>query len=95
MQSINLKIYTVYALFSKKLERLYIGQTENLARRLEEHNTGLSQYTSRTDDWKLFYNEKVSTRTEAMRREKQLKSQKGREFLRKKLAAVNPSADGL
>ncbi|NOX67373.1 MAG: GIY-YIG nuclease family protein [Chlorobi bacterium] len=77
-----MKTYFVYALYSKKYNKIYIGQTDNLRRRLYEHNNGLlSTYTKRFKPWEIIYSENFSTRSEAMKREKQLKSQKGREFI--------------
>ncbi len=79
-------MYYVYALISEDSAKIYIGHTNELKRRLSEHNDSSkrgSLYTKRNKGpWRLFYNEEFSTRPEAMRREKALKSQKGREFLR-------------
>ena len=61
-------------LYSKKIDRLYVGQTQDLERRLREHREGISFYTKRTDDWRLIHTEEFDTRAEAMKREKQLKS---------------------
>ena len=73
---------TVYALYSTKFDKIYIGQTDNLERRLFEHNNGLlSTYTKRYKPWQIIYTEEYQTRSEAFKREKQLKSQKGREFI--------------
>ena len=79
-------MYFVYTLYSKRLDRLYIGQTQNLDKRVNEHRNGLSKFTSRTSDWELIYSENCETRRQAMKRERQLKSHKGRDFLRNKLA---------
>ncbi len=47
-----------------------------------EHNNGLlSIYSKRYKPWKVVYTEEYPTRAEAMKRERQLKSQKGREFI--------------
>ncbi len=73
--------YIVYALYSKAHNKIYIGQTSDLERRLLEHNDGLSDYTSRFIPWEVVYKENYNTRSEALKREKQLKSQKGREFI--------------
>lgn len=75
-------MFTVYALYSVDFNKIYIGQTEDIQRRLFEHNNGLlSSYTKRYKPWQIVYTEEYSTRVEAMKREKQLKSQKGREFI--------------
>ncbi len=75
-------MFTVYALYSKTYNKIYVGQTEDIQRRLFEHNNGLlSKYTKRYKPWEIIYTESYSTRSETMKREKQLKSQKGREFI--------------
>lgn len=55
---------------------LYIGQTNNLDVRLEQHRSGkikASKFSKEHGLFELAYTEKFSTRTESMRREKQLK----------------------
>jgi putative endonuclease len=73
-------MFTVYVIRSASGIR-YIGYTEDLTKRLGQHNSGMSKYTSRDSDWRLVYKEEYHTRAEAMRREKWLKSGLGREFL--------------
>ena len=75
-------MFTVYAIYSKKIDRFYIGQTSNLEQRLRSHREFDKGFTSRADDWKLIYSEEVNTRPEALKREKQLKSGNGRYFLK-------------
>jgi len=75
-------MFSVYVLYSESFNKIYIGQTDNLERRLFEHNNGLlSSYTKRYIPWKIIYTENFISRSEALIREKQLKSQKGREFI--------------
>lgn len=55
---------------------LYIGQTNNLEKRLKEHKSKSSKsakYTRYFDSIQLVYSEKYLTRKEAMKRETQLK----------------------
>ncbi len=55
---------------------LYIGQTNNLEKRLLEHKNKTSKsakYMKYFDSFELVYSEKHPTRAEAMRREYQLK----------------------
>jgi len=40
-------MHFVYVIFSESLNRYYVGHTEDLEHRLEQHNSGLSKYTSR------------------------------------------------
>jgi putative endonuclease len=65
--------YYVYIIESQIDKTLYKGFTENYLKRLDEHNSGLSQYTSSKIPWCLVYVEELRTKTEALIREKQLK----------------------
>lgn len=69
--------YYVYILYSEKNGSHYIGQTENIELRLHRHNRGDSRSTRLNRPWKLGYVEQYSTRSEAMKREKYLKSPAG------------------
>ena len=73
--------FSTYVLYSVKFNKIYIGQSSNLERRLFVHNNGLSKYTKKYLPWEIIYKEKFDSRTKAMKREKELKSQKGREFI--------------
>ena len=75
-------MFSVYVLYSESYNKIYIGQTIDLSRRLVEHNNGtFAGYTKKFIPWKIIYTEVYGTRSEAFAREKQLKSQKGREFV--------------
>ena len=74
--------YITYVLYSSSSDRLYIGQTSNLPARLSRHNKKLVKSTKHYTPWKLIHREEFETRSEAMKREKELKSHKGREFIR-------------
>jgi len=76
-------MFTVYVLRSLKNGRMYIGHTDNIERRLEEHNSGRSRYTHTTRPFELIYSEVYKSRSEAAKRELQLKSGQGRLWLRK------------
>ncbi len=79
-------MYYVYALYNKLSDKIYIGQTNNLARIILEHNNKNIHYTGKiVGQWELFYNEESASRSAAMAREKQLKSYRGREFLKTQL----------
>lgn len=76
-------MFIVYVLRSKIAKKSYVGITDNLRRRLEEHNLGKSFYTKRYKPWEMIYKEQFENREEARRREKYLKSAAGRRFLKK------------
>lgn len=77
-------MYTVYALYNNAVDKIYIGQTSNLALRLNEHNGKRgNHFTAKFEgEWKLIYQESVTTRSEALKREKQLKSFRGRAYIK-------------
>jgi putative endonuclease len=81
----NRLMYSIYVIYNAVPRRFYIGQTCNLENRLTEHNRKVFKgYTARfPGKWVLIYEESVATRPEALRREKQLKSFRGREFIKK------------
>ena len=70
-------MYYVYILRSLKDGKHYIGSTDNLARRIKEHNVGKTISLKRRLPLRLIYQEEYSTRVEAAKREKTIKSYKG------------------
>ncbi|MEX0325820.1 MAG: GIY-YIG nuclease family protein [Puniceicoccaceae bacterium] len=72
--------FFVYVLENSK-GRLYIGHTDNLQRRLRQHNapkgkSHLGKYTHKHGPWNLLGHESFPTRSRAMQREKELKAWK-------------------
>ena len=65
--------YYVYIIYSEKFDKYYKGYSMNPQRRLEEHNTGLTRYSSAYKPWKLVYLEYFETKKEALQREKRIK----------------------
>ncbi len=75
-------MFKVYALFSPSFNKIYIGYTSNLDQRIKSHNEiGTKGYTLKFRPWNLIYTESHNSKKEALIREKQLKSAKGREFI--------------
>ncbi len=74
-------MFVVYVIESSG-GRLYTRHTSDLARRLEEHNSGLCKSTKVDTGWQVVYSEDHNDRGAAMRREKWLKTGRGREFLK-------------
>ena len=79
-------VFYVYVLRSLTAGRLYVGFTSDLTQRLGQHNEGLTKSTKNRGPWKLVYQEEFATRTEAVRRERFLKTGQGREELMRLLA---------
>ena len=80
-------MFYVYVLKSLKNGRLYTGSTNNLERRLLEHNSGQTRYTKYAGPFELIYKEVYNTNHEVVRREKFLKSGKGRKILKEILGS--------
>ena len=76
-------MYYVYVLKSEIDGRLYKGMTNDLDRRIKEHNSGKHKSTKGYKPWKLVYSEEVQNRLEAREREKYFKSGIGREYLKR------------
>ncbi len=76
-------MYYVYVIRSEVDSRLYKGITNNLERRIKEHNIGKNNSTKGYKPWRLFYFEKVNTREKARNREIYFKSGIGRDFINK------------
>jgi putative endonuclease len=85
--------YFVYAIYNLQNDKIYIGQTVDLVVRLSQHNdSSFKKFTSRySGNWVFVYQESLSSRSEAIKREKQLKSYKGREFIREKIGSLKNS----
>jgi len=75
-------MYYVYILYSKKLDKKYIGSTSDLKERIKRHNSERSEFTSKGIPWKLLYYEAFISEKDARIEEKFLKSGKGRERLK-------------
>ena len=78
-------MWHVYVLKSLKNQRLYTGSTNDLQRRLAEHQRGKNRYTRYAGPFELVYSETHADRLEARRREWYLKSGKGRHFIQELL----------
>ena len=78
-----LEMFTTYVLYSSKVQKKYTGHTNDLDRRIKEHNLGLLCISTKNKGpWVLIYSEQFNTRSEAILREKELKTGKGREFIK-------------
>lgn len=75
--------YYMYVLYSPRFDKIYVGYTTDVAKRLRSHNQLATKgWTIRFRPWLLVHKEGFQTKKEAMAREKELKSAKGREWIR-------------
>lgn len=82
-KGIILVMYHTYILTSLKNGHYYIGSCRDLQTRTARHNKGLVKSTKTGCPWKVVYSEKYNDRSEAFKREKQIKSYKGGEAFKK------------
>jgi len=77
------KVYVVYVLYSEAHNQIYVGYTSDLISRFHSHNTLAKKgHTIKFRPWIVAYAENYETKAEAMKREKVLKSPRGRAFIR-------------
>ncbi|HLZ17503.1 MAG TPA: GIY-YIG nuclease family protein [Cyclobacteriaceae bacterium] len=74
-------MFNVYILYSRQIDKYYVGQTENLEGRLQSHLLGISGFTSKATDWIVVYQEAFATRADAIRRENEIKRKKSRKYI--------------
>ena len=75
-------MYYVYVLLSEKDNNFYIGFSENVEQRLDEHNAGKNVSTKFRRPFKLIYCEGHTSKSDTLRREKYFKSSKGKTTLK-------------
>ncbi len=75
--------FVVYILYSELHKKHYVGYTSDLEARFKSHNELATKgFTVKYRPWRLLYTESFKTKTEALQREKYLKSGVGREFIK-------------
>jgi putative endonuclease len=74
--------FYVYAIVSEKDSAIYAGIATDCQKRLKEHNSGKSKYTSGHMPWRLFYYEFVGDAVSARIREKYFKTAAGKRRLK-------------
>ena len=75
--------YCVYILFSQKLNRFYVGMTENLDQRILHHNNPIdsNKFTSRGIPWTLFMSIPCQSKEHGQKLERLIKSKKSKVFI--------------
>jgi putative endonuclease len=82
-------MFVTYALYSEKYNKIYIGYTADLIDRFYSHNIHSTKgYTKKFRPWIVVYLEFHELKSTATQREKQLKSSRGRDFIRKQVEIV-------
>jgi putative endonuclease len=76
-------MFTVYVLYSQKFDKIYIGFTSDFETRFRSHNElGTKGWTLKYRPWTLLFKEEFHSKAEALKRERELKSGRGRENIR-------------
>jgi len=81
-------MFYVYVLRSLKDKKLYVGHTNDLKRRLRDHNSGQGKTTKLRTPLRLVYYEACNILEDAVKREKQLKTGFGRAYLKRRLSDI-------
>ncbi len=78
-------MFFVYVLYSDGFDKHYVGLSENVDKRLKEHNERQNKSTKPYIPWRVVHLEEYKTRNEARTREKYLKSASGRRWRKKNI----------
>ena len=75
-------MYYVYILQSASLNKYYVGHTENVDLRLDQHNTKFfkNSWTAHSDDWIIFHTILCESKTQALKIERHIKNMKSRKY---------------
>ena len=74
-------MFTVYIIYSSVIDKFYTGQTQDIERRLEEHNRGKTSFSAKGMPWTLVFSKECSSRSEALKLEKLIKKRGAARFL--------------
>ena len=86
-------MYYVYILQSMTSARFYVGHCDHLLKRFHEHGTGQNTSTRNKGPWWMPYYETFSTRSEAMKRENEIKRKKSSKSIRAIITYHLPEVD--
>ena len=77
--------YYVYVIQSAKDKNFYVGYTNNIKKRIEEHNSGHVESTKSRIPFKLIYWEGCMSQKDALKREKYLKTAWGKRYIKNRI----------
>ncbi|MBS3738884.1 GIY-YIG nuclease family protein [Mesohalobacter halotolerans] len=79
------KLHFVYIIYSKKIDRYYVGETHNVEKRLILHNNGNYEgpFTKIANDWRVVLKFKCVNRSKSIFLKKFIKRMKSRKFIEK------------
>jgi putative endonuclease len=71
----------VYILYSRSLDKYYVGQTQDLSARIEKHNKGFVSSTKTGTPWVIVFTQEVKNRSEAVILERKIKGRGAKRYL--------------
>jgi putative endonuclease len=73
----------VYILYSKSLDKYYIGEAIDLQERIKQHNSGFydTAFTKQVSDWVLYYSIECKSRIQARKIETHIKKMKSKTYI--------------
>ena len=74
-------VYCTYILYSETLDKYYIGYTNDIRRRIEEHNRPKGKFTDKGIPWKIVHTEDFESAQLAYQRELEVKGKKSRKYI--------------
>ncbi|MFT3947762.1 MAG: GIY-YIG nuclease family protein [Agriterribacter sp.] len=80
-------MYFVYILYSRSIDKYYVGSSEDVERRIVEHNMGKGNFTSKGIPWIVVITFECESRTEAVRLELKIKKRGIKRYLQDNNAA--------
>ena len=87
-------MFIVYILQSHKTNKFYTGYTTNIEDRVEQHNNSSTLSTRPGIPWILVYTESFDNKTDAIKRENEIKRKKSRKHIESLIDSPgNSSAD--
>jgi len=81
-------MHFAYILYSPTKDRYYVGSCEEVAKRLVKHNNNHAGFTGKTGDWVIKWTEDHPTKSDALKRENQIKSWKSGKMIEKLINKV-------
>jgi putative endonuclease len=74
-------MFYVYILYSSSLEKFYVGSSDNVAKRIDQHNSGRGNFTSKGSPWELIVTIECKSRSEAIALETRIKKRGIKRYL--------------
>jgi putative endonuclease len=84
----------VYIIQSQVDGSYYVGETHDIPLRIQRHNDGWSRSTKLKRPWTLVYQEIYPSRSDALRREKEIKKMKSSSYIRRLISGAGGRPDG-